>query len=427
MTTHTSTAEEEFSKCNFILTEINHDLKPPIGRDIQKNHNFKQIYKIFLDNDESGCHAFAFNNYNFFDDAKIVTKILGISKTSLIDETLKTYNTMQKITVTTIDNIKKSNTKSIKSEANIIKCNKTLSGYTNDLFSIFRDCHFSQSSDGFECDLFFVIDTGDELVQKLKKLTPETETRTKYNINIMHSQFTLGDSAPKTLPDSPNYTISNSFVNLYSWYLTENLTIPRNNKLFMSDIHIQCQLYKNGGWKVRQDWYAFINNNAKRVYQTFDSKKENSKPLVRNYLSQHLDELKSKFELTTKEVISDTITNIETLDPTLNKIVQIKSSLNILKKRSGDHGQVAYCNDLINRYLKSSDKFIKIRSSVKDNDSYMPFMQLDQENKYKKNTFFLTGDWPCFAFCIYNKINAIMVYKDKIPTKSCIIKISFIR
>ena len=406
-----------FSKCEFVPTEVNHDLNPPIGTKLMKNNqNIRSMYKTFLDDGIQGCRNFDTTQFN--NDDMIVQTILGLSIEQILNLEQGVEIPRQVVTKTVFP----SNSQSTTSQVKIHKCNKNENGsYDSRLFSIFDADQLNEEG---IIELFFVIDTGDNLVQTLKGLAVPTGINGLI-INVMHSQFTLGDSAPKTLPDSKNYTSSNPSVHLFSWYLTNNLTIPANDPLFMSSIRINSSL-SGTAWKVRQDWNTYYEGRTQLVYQTFDSKKENSKPLASKYLATNLPILENSY------VIGDTPTTVEQVTTADNnalrtnnllktKKIQMDSSITILKKRSGDHGQVKYCNDLLTTYFNSGN-FIKVRSSIENN--YKPF----QKNRgyYNKKTFVITGDWPCFAFCIYNKINVIMVFKHPTnPSKSCVIKVSF--
>ena len=334
-----------FDRCNFINTEINHDLSPPM--------TIKEHKTFFLKsrNNSGVCRA-ATGDLNLFDDFAIVEKISGLKfeKIKKNDWTNLQYNP-----ITLTGNV----------SGNLKKYHKP---YNNSLFKLFPD-NIN--------DLFFIIDTGDNLIQLLKGFTPSKPI----NIHVIHSVLTLADSAPKTLPDSSNYNSNNTSVNLFSWYYSIPILIPQNDQLFMSSFNINNQI--NGtGWKIRQDW----KNGEDLLYQPLDAKKENTKIVVRAYLKTHIDK---------KDIGSNSNS--------------INDSLNIQKKRSGDYFQIWIANKFPKYAKYTQNNFVHVRGPSKE----FPYIQ--NEEQCRKQTYFITGDWPAFAAAIYNKVNCIMVFKH--PTK----------
>jgi len=371
-------AQEQFSKCNFVNTEINHDLNPPISVNRNRSEPFIALSRSYLDaqDGQSGCNNFL-QGFNFKNDSEIVQLVFGATIEQLRNPQVQGQEIPIQVLSKTENN---SNIVSSKVQASIHKYNKP---YNQTLFNLFPELDH----------VFFIVDTGDNLIQTLKGLTYNNGAPP--NIHVIHSALTLADSAPKTLPDSKNYNSQNPTVRLFSWYLPEPIEIPRNDRLFMSAFRINNLKFNAPGWKMRQDW--FDGNNL--LYQTFDAKKENSKPLVKTYLSSNLEGI---------------LGNMNNND---NKRA---GSLNMQKKSSGDYFQI-WIAEMFPQYAAAAiNNIVFVRGPQN--------IQLPQADQpwYKNRTYFVTGDWPAFCYAAYNKINAIMIFKHPTdPAQSCTIRVKF--
>jgi len=363
-----------FSKCSFVPTEINHDLNPPISMTRNQNLDFQETSRTNLNTGEHGCSEPT--TIEFLNDEQIVNKIF---QTSL--NQLKSLSNNVEIPIEVlVETLENNNRISNKMNVQLKKYNKP---YGVSLFGIFSDYE----------DVFFIIDTGDNLVQTLKGLTPQGEK--SININVIHSMLTLADSAPKTLPDSKNYKSLSDKVKLYSYYYTQAIEVPPNDPLFMSSYRI-INAMREIGWKIQQRWNINNKGTEHTDYQTFDAKKDNSKPVVKSYLSNHLEELDAD---------------------------RRNASLYMQKKRSGDYLQIWIAKQFPGLAATRRDNFIYVRGPDENKGS---FRKSNDENWYKERTYFVTGDWPAFSYSVYNKVNSIMIFKHpKELTKSCIIRIHF--
>ena len=416
-----------YSKCDVVKTEINHDLNPPVSlAQLKKNENTREVFNSLLSDGANGCKNYSTQSY--YDDSSFVQSILGFTPEQLILLPSGTTLEQQQVLTTTTNSIygnnndTNSNSLSERSFVKIKKISKdgATKKYGINLFNLFDDIPLN--SEGI-CELFFVIDTGDDLVQNLMGLVSPANTPT-FIINVIHSQFTLGDSAPKTLPDSPKYKSKNTKVRTVSWYLTDNLTVPQNDPLFLSSISISSKL-AGVGWKIRQDWKTNYGQGDQLVKQTFNAKEDNSKPEAVKYLTSVLPTIQGNFLLGNVDQVvineyNNDPANLTNPNRTAQK-TQVTSSITAQGKRSGDHLQIWICKMLIEFYFRNG-AFIKVRETI--GSQYNPLN--DQSKDYRKHTFVITGDWPCFAYCVYNKINVIIMFRHPNDhSKSCSIKVSF--
>ena len=150
------------------------------------------------------------------------------------------------------------------------------------------------------------------------------------------------------------------------------------------------------GWKIRQRWNIYNEGAERTDYEASDAKKENSKPVVKSYLSNNLDKLAAN---------------------------RVNASLNMQKKRSGDYLQIWIAKKFPELATIEKENFIYVRGH---DDGKGSFTNTYDEGWYKERTYFVTGDWPAFSYSVYNKVNSIMIFKHpKELTKSCIIRIHF--
>jgi hypothetical protein len=369
--------------CQFLQTEVYHDLKPPVNATINRNQSFVNSIR-----QNTGCNSVD-TDMNFYDDPGIVTKIFsGITIKKLISDPnyIPSNNQSQQV-----------NTKSGTKIVIIKRVNKPYNSTLLDLFN-YHDT-------GNELHTYNIIDTGDNLFQTLKGLTPPQNQgpTPNYIFNIINTYHTIGDSAPKTRPDSKKYASQqNNRIQLRSWlYIPPDTQVSTADSSYLISTHtIKSKIY-GINWNIRQDWHDTANI---LIHQTFDSKKDNSKPTVREQLAKLL--------------------NSQTLVPAeISKTVQ--------KKRSGDYLQVESAAKFPE--LSSDPNQIQNYSLIRPHPNpgiYLIGQQQLQNQAIaqiiKNSTYFITGDWPAFAYAVYQGINSVMIFKHPSEqTKSCTICVQF--
>jgi len=416
--------QQQFSTCNFIRTEVNHDLGTakggPINVRMNNSLDFKTIAASYLDAnaDGVGCNGYdvgpqrAGEQHELYNDDQIVQEIFGISKNDF-KHSLPYVGSPQFPRLPAVIGpripvkVKHQDGNHTTSETRNVEVRKVHKPYNNELMELFPHPDH----------MFFIIDTGGELVHNiLKSLTlpinvgQQPRWPVPPKLHVIHSVMTLGDSARKTVPDAGKYKSNNQTVELFSWYYTRPITVPRDDRFFMSSFRIDCR-EASAGWMVRQDWHdpndAAARASGMPLYQTLDAKRDNNITMVNKHMKQDMVVLSANAR---------------------------ETSLNIQKKRSGDHLQIREAKNfpataaddaLVNNFLYvrgpgdqgSFPKFVDPAAAVRLNEEW-----------YRRRTFFITGDWPAFAYAAYNQVNAILVYKDPNPLhreKSCAIRIYF--
>jgi hypothetical protein len=173
----------------------------------------------------------------------------------------------------------------------------------------------------------------------------------------------------------------------------------------MSNYSIVSEI--QSGWKIRQDWTKPPESSVQirqLIYQTFDSKVDNNKPNVKTYLNLRIN----NNEL------------LKTEDKERRDI-----SFNMQKKRSGDYLQIWFAKkipDIMTGRLGEKEKITFVRGSPSDPKPTLIEGDIDY---YKKNTFFITGDWPAFSYAVYNKVNSVIIVRNVDETKSYMIRAWF--
>jgi len=397
-------APTQIFRSDFIRTEINHDLNGPLSIALNK------VLQTKLNRNTGACQSLV--DRPIYNDSDIVKAIIGLTSDQIRDLPSNTENTINvrcgsAIIPTTCD--------SAMQPATIKKYNKP---YNNSLLNLFP-----------HRENFFIIDTGDNLVQTIKGLTIPPEN--PFTVHVIHSMATLGDSAPKTLPDSPNYNIDGlPNVRIYSWYLSRPYQINIRNNLFMTSFNIA--LSKTGGptgWKISQRWTGQNPAGAGVVehLNTPDSKKDNSKPMIKKFLSANMSQIRNRPD--THDII--TRTNVKTQQKCSGDHLQIVATYDFPKIATGAVNTTA---DLAPAapagaapYTDSIRDLIFVRGPAGGHTtSAAAFATPHDEAWYKARTYFITGDWPAFAYAAYNRINAIIIFKH--PTDqalSCTIRIQF--
>ena len=95
-------------------------------------------------------------------------------------------------------------------------------------------------------------------------------------------------------------------------------------------------------------------------------------------------------------------------------------NLQMQKKRSGDHLSILAAKELPRLLNEHPERF----KQVKTNSGNHVLCGKEIEY-YKRNLFFVTGDWPAFAYAIYNSINSIIVIRTPEIDTSYILLVQF--
>ena len=370
-------------KCQFPPTEINHDLNPPLTTSLSSKGPFKEIYATSIGECEK--NTMYNNNFKLLNDMNMVSYVFDPYD---IDN-IKTVPTRADHTFVT--NVK---TDSGPTPCKIEGFNKP---YTNSVFELFT---------GFD-DIFFVIDTGDNLVQLLAGLTHPS----KINIHQIHSMVTLADSAPKTIPNSPKYKKNNPSVILHSWYYSEPITIDHRDPLFISSFRIvnsrAAAANSNIDWNIKQSWtLPDVAGQTTYINSVTNAKKDNNKNVVKSYLETYV---------------------IPKINSAFSDKDKIHGSHFLQRKRSGDYLQILFAKKLpgLMKYDPAGRFELKNTPFGRPETFYNIQINYD-ENQFRERTFFITGDWPAVCWAVWNKVNTIMVFKHpKNVLECCILKFSF--
>lgn len=393
--------------CSILQTEINHDLRAALTQGNQKDDiESPEFNKNVAKNKAGECKNHQPDRtgprqgfYSFHEDLEFLERI-----TDKTVDGLKAYTTPVDIPITSRSvTINQANNGYLHTEVNptarvIFKSKNDRNTFDNTLFELFgniqpvndentvNDENIQPVNDENRwIDIFFVIDTGDNLVQLLKGLTPNPEHRRKYRFHIIHSVYTLGDSAWKTLPNGSKYKCRNPNVHIYSWLFTDNPSINPLDPIFMTSYKIKCTILQD--WKVDQFWSW----HGQGAYNTQDSKKDNNKKKV-------IEEMKSRH------------------------VKHEDNHLSIQKKRSGDYFQIKFAKKLP-RYMNNQRN---LDLQVSNNEGAKLFSNKDDLYslgytlaQYRDRTFFITGDWPAFSYALFNKINSIIFAKHPTDITKC--------
>ena len=366
-----------FSKCNLVTTEANHDLHNVINTKLNRDYQVNGIMAINLDNTRgTGCDPFLTNRQSqLFNDYQITEMITGYTPEGFKNISQPDNNHI--ITIPIVPLVRPpGNDNNISSIVNGgVTCKKITKRYYSNLNRLFNIQPYQTTR---ERNIYLVIDTGDDLVKKLGGSLNREANGINYNIHVIHSPLTLADSAKKTRPDSKNYT-TNFYPRLkqYSWLYNYPWEIASNNEVFMSKYKIINNLIK-GGWRVNQEWYLPGNDNDP-FFKTNNPHVDNNKTVV------------------SKEIRTQQSTAQQ---PRARQNI----NLQMQKKRSGDHLSILAAKELPRLLNAHSERF----KQVKTNSVNHVLCGKDIEY-YKRNLFFVTGDWPAFAYAIYNRVNSIII------------------
>lgn len=379
------------TKCTFTITEINHDLNPPVTAKELKEPQFQTE---ILSGSGSFCNALQPSS-SFLNDASIVERIFGMTPELLrTDESIVGSEKTIPVCIINPKTGELDKQGEGRAQAKIIRYKKP---YGPEIMRLFEHNDF----------VFTITDTGDNLIQVLKSLQLFPQNRVDGeernngivipNIYAIHSAPTLSDSARKTVPDAPKYDTKNKKgIRLYSYYDINPFNVYPDDKLFMSNFRIDSQLDSSiqRPWAIRQKWSDSQTGNI--ISETTDPKKDNNKETVR------------------KNIRSEPHN------------VLIHSQ----KKRSGDHFQIAYAKQFPRRIHRDPSKFIYVRGPKEGGtyggDDLTTIPSKNNKRWYRQRTYLLTGDWPALAYAAANQINTIMIFKHPRKKDECtIIRIFF--
>tara|TARA_Y100000817_G_C16861348_1_gene545907 strand:+ start:3695 stop:5029 length:1335 start_codon:yes stop_codon:yes gene_type:complete len=438
------------AKCNFINTEINHDLGPGSKSQgkpgpVKVNEIHKKSIFIESSREDTRCPiprpenwADWFNNdpqsFESVVRKKIGDEVFGQSPNVLYDNETTPVDETGIMDGEWYANTGVGAVEERQRKINVRKYHQKHGNFKDfsdkNLFHMFDDCIGNDMDQ--VVDVLFVIDTGDKLGHLLGK-NPEDATQrvvaeglqfTKYNINVIHSPVTLGDSAPKNKPHAPVYDkIFKQFskhdgkpgrvsCNLLSWLVTKNIIINDGGDIPKEDFMTTHKIAANylsvpGQTNGPYTYQTWKDETDTPIYSTTNPKVENNKTTVQDWLRSAGD---GGANLNIIEQGRDSDINLQN-----KKLI----SLNVQKKRSGDHLQLLFAKHLY--------KFRNHLELMKPDDFSPrgnPF-ELKDPVFFEKNTFFITGDWPACAFAIFNKINTVMFYKQQDKEKTCFLVFTF--
>lgn len=354
-----------FNKCDFIITEINHDLNssranPKITNKLFKESWFKRIAALNLD--EGGCKDQTSNN--FFNDESIVEEIFtGTNKKNLQD-------------MTDGDSLVNVRTTSGVSQIQLRKLSCTRS-LLPEYITLFDQDH-----------VFLVIDTDNKHIVKnlIKYYNGGTQVLpTLPQIHIIHTALTLADSAPKTKPDDKNYTNKTTGrpqqIDVNSWYYTKEITIASDSRLFMSHYAIKNKLVAGSNWDIEQQWILPETVAGKQDFFTLNAKKDNNVPSVTARIGKNNFDNRAIVPSQQKEV-----------------------NLCMQRKRSGDYFQIWMAKHLPGKVTANNfeeSQMVHVRPTQQPRK--FPIGQT--KDWYRERTYFVTGDYPAFCYAVYMQIN----------------------
>lgn len=248
-------------------------------------------------------------------------------------------------------------------------------------------------------------------------------------INVINSPTTLGDPSPTADPGAPAFSIdkrippnvlysntcfipgglnnqNNSCPLIFTWYYNERQTSNPRNALMMSDFEIKMQPQNPPqGWRMRQDWTG---GQAPVTGGSVDNAgKENS-----------IENLKK--QMIAAGIISPNATSSDPI-PTGR---EPEASWYVQRKRSGDYLQIKTAYEFpafAANYANDRSKFAMVlapqnaiaTATLGGSGNLKTQPQTRNTDWYRKRTYFVTGDWPAFAYATYNRINCILICKRK--------------
>ena len=371
---------EPWGKCNFVYTEINHDLNPPVSKKTLTNTNFVTAIKSGLDQGTYGCSAFT--PTDFKNDDEIVEKILG----KTIDQ-IHSLSSSVEIPTQVLSKMNNTNTQSVRVAATLFKEDKVSTAASTTYSNSLINNLFNPPGVVNPVNLYFIIDTGDELIARyLKPLSPTNPV----NLHAIHSMTTIGDSAMKKKPNAKDWKTNNPKVPIHSWYFIDPIIIPQNHDDFMSNYLITCRIISTTAWHIGQTWSI----GTTPFYNTNNSNVNNNKPTIRKEIQKLFDD------------------NVLT-DPTKFAAKSGQLGLAVQKKRSGDHLQIIFAKEfpaaLANPANAAKYTYYSGSNTTAIGTTTSPPHGTQAE--IKARTYFVTGDWPAFCYACYLGVNSIIIVR----------------
>ena len=445
------------SGCGFTATEVRHDLKDAITSELMSKPEWRRVMAAdasdgcrmpigpnngirsgTIDKDiENGPQE---NNYTippqFFNDPGIVNQILGKTVTDIVGLAPKTWHPVEKVKIANPTSEESVRIFSSNSYENVPEGEPSKLG-DNPLpppllgkkanpgwGDVAHPKGFLQlyvlpkaNGDGVEYTaedllrlfpitdhIFLTIDTGDNIVDKLKELVP---TPSPPCVDIMYNTHTLGDSAPKTKPDVKKRNYDGENLTLKTWFDQKKLTVVEDDPIFKSAFSIETRPAKYE-WKVYQLWQRNPDGGPNFSAVTWDAHSDNEK----NKSVKELNDI-SKNEIFKSRSLA-TPSDTETRQ---------KINYALQKKRSGDWFQIKGCKDTPEKIATIPEAGILIKPDhLRDTDpeNKLGSDSFTQQDVRKRN-FFLTGDWPAWAYAIYCGLNTVMQMPHSDRTKACFI------
>ena len=300
--------------------------------------------------------------------------------------------------------------------------------------------------------VFFVVDTGDTIRNKILKYMPTHDSDTeRIFIHSIHCNETLGDSASKTTPDAPDFSYkpnqfkdSNKFFNL-SWLYSSNsdaTTLIDGNTEPLPITSYRINLQRKPRWDIHEMWTPPPGGHM----PTYGDK--SSQPFIakQQKISTMISEMQEYFT-NNKDIgsgIGSQAANFYFKNfPVKNETVYEQVGSFYQRKRSGDYFQIFFASKLAGYLFDEgnldNNKFQLIRPSQNPQpahpasgvsfptwgnfDTFYPsspatnlilkfpiarcFPSPLNKTHINKNIFFLTGDYPALDYALFNKINVI--------------------
>jgi hypothetical protein len=373
-----------WGKCNFVYTEIDHDLNLPINTKIRENPNFISAIRSGLDVGTYGCSTVDPDKNEFRNDKDIVGEIFGKS----IDDINSLPNDTEHM-IASLAKMNNSTTESIQVPCSMYKEQKVgLTGETRFHNSMINKM-FNPPSVFNPVNLYFIIDSGDELIARYLKPLASTNM---VDLHVIHSMTTIGDSATKKKPNAKDWKTNNPSIKIHSWYYDHAIIIPGNHDDFMSKYTITNRLISTFKWHIGQTW----TDGSNPVYGTNDAHTDNNKPAVKEKLQKLID----SGALTSTTMTADN---------------QSKFSVAIQTKRSGDHLQILFAKEFpeILANPANANRFIYYAGSDNSKLGVSGAPPTGTLAEIKARTYFVTGDWPAFCYACYLGVNSVIIARSK--------------
>lgn len=296
-----------------------------------------------------------------------------------------------------------------------------------------------------DLNVFFVVDVGDRCIKSMSTGDPKIGFPidvskgvsldtflpfNTYNTYHVHTPTTYSDSADKMGSENPWYdkTFKSQHKTLdqrqpklplvRACILTKNIEIDGdeshiNRNLFMSDYKATI------GWRVPtennrsstyQKWEHSDSEKIKDpnygIYTTYNPKTDNNKPTVLKWLKA------SKNGEAGSDVSYGRLLKNFGKDYPKKNDDENQVSLEVQKKRSGDAWQILTALNMYKMIKQDSDlKLMRPKSLDARINLFSKLTEDDDKKKYfKKNTIFITSDWPALAFALSLGVNCIMCY-----------------